>query len=130
MTTKAGRPAHSPTDRARSQVKMLSAMGIPDYEIAKLIGVSQPTLRKYYADELDIGHIEANAKVAQSLFKMATDPAHPKSAISAMFWMKCRAGWREKDEDGGKKEAAKERASKAGSGIFTPMQAPGLRRVQ
>ena len=38
---------------------------------------------------------EANAKVAQSLFQMATQG---KNVAAAIFWMKARAGWREKIE--------------------------------
>ncbi|MEO3475934.1 hypothetical protein AAFN86_29080, partial [Roseomonas sp. CAU 1739] len=38
---------------------------------------------------------EANAKVAQSLFQMATQG---KNVAAAIFWMKARAGWREKQE--------------------------------
>ncbi len=32
MTAKTGRPAYSPDDKTRAQVKMLAAMGIPDYK--------------------------------------------------------------------------------------------------
>lgn len=104
MTTK-GRPPYEPTDRERAQVKMLSGMGVRDYEIAKVIGISEPTLRKYFWQELDLGHIEATAKVAQSLFKQATDPVKP-NVTAAIFWLKCRGGWREESEQVGKKEAA------------------------
>jgi len=38
---------------------------------------------------------EANAKVAQSLFQMATQG---KNVAAAIFWMKACAGWREKIE--------------------------------
>jgi hypothetical protein len=38
---------------------------------------------------------EANCDVALSLFDMATSGGN---ASAAMFWMKCRAGWREKDK--------------------------------
>jgi hypothetical protein len=49
MTTKKpGRPAYEADDKTRAQVKMLAAMGIPDYDIAKVIGLSGPTMRKYY----------------------------------------------------------------------------------
>lgn len=39
--------------------------------------------------------IEANLKVAQSLFALATQG---KNVAAAIFWMKARAGWREKHE--------------------------------
>ena len=95
MTTKKpGRPAYEADEKTRAQVKMLAAMGVPDYDIAKVIGVSSPTLRKHYMAELETGHIEANAQVAQSLFKQATNKDKP-NVSAAIFWLKCRAEWRE-----------------------------------
>ena len=94
MTAKTGRPAYSPDGKTRAQVKMLAAMGVPDYDIAKVVGVSGPTLRKHFMAELETGHIEANAQVAQSLFKQATNKDKP-NVSAAIFWLKCRAEWRE-----------------------------------
>lgn len=104
MTVKTGRRAYKPDDKTRAQVKMLAAMGVPDFDIAKVIGISSPTMRKYYMVELETGHIEANAQVAQSLFKQATNKDKP-NVSAAIFWLKCRAGWREDVEDSSKKEA-------------------------
>jgi hypothetical protein len=97
---------YQPTEDDRRKVKTMSGLGIPDYDIAKVMAVHVDTVRKYFRDELDTGHVEANAKVAQSLFKQATDPSQPKSVSAAIFWLKCRAGWREADnvEQPGKKE--------------------------
>lgn len=89
-----GRPAYEPTDKERAQVKMLAAFGVTEADISKLVGISPPTLRKHFATELEMGHVEANAKVAQSLFKMATNPTKPNVA-AAIFWLKVRAGWRD-----------------------------------
>lgn len=105
MTAKPGRPAYKPDDKTRAQVKMLAAMGVPDYDIAKVVGVSGPTLRKHFMAELETGHITANAQVAQSLFNQATNKEKPNVA-AAIFWLKCRAQWREDGrEEPGKKEA-------------------------
>jgi predicted ATP-grasp superfamily ATP-dependent carboligase len=92
-----GRPPYQPTEKDRANVKMLASVGVRDTEIARVVGVSAPTLRKYYGDDLDAGHILANAQVARSLYRMATDRDKP-SVAAAIFWLKCRAGWR---EDGG-----------------------------
>lgn len=111
-----GRPSYQPTDKERAQVKALAGMGVPDYEIAKVLQVSPPTMRKYYAHELDIGHIEANAKVAQSLFKQATDPVKP-NVTAAIFWLKTRARWTEATpDDVGKKEQTQANAETADRG--------------
>jgi hypothetical protein len=124
-----GRPAYEPTEKERRQVKTLSGMGIPDYEIAKVMQVSEPTLRKYFAHELDIGHIEANAQVAQSLFRQATHAEKPNVAAT-IFWLKCRAGWKEAEHAPlGKKEQRELDAQTAeqGTGWEDLLSPPGAR---
>jgi hypothetical protein len=107
-----GRPTYDPSEKDRAQVSLLTGMGIPDYEIAKVMQISEPTLRKYYFRELEIGHISANSRVARTLYQIATDPANPKSVTAAIFWLKARAGW--KEDSGmaamGKKEVQHEEA--------------------
>lgn len=88
-------PAHEPTAATRGAVESMIAYGIPQAEIARSIGISEPTLRKHYRDEIDTAATKANARVAQTLYKMATDPSHKSCAASAMFWAKTRMGWRE-----------------------------------
>ena len=123
--TKPGRHAYEADGKTRAQVKMLAAMGVPDYDIAKVIGLSGPTMRKYYMAELETGHIEANAQVAQSLFKQATSKDKPNVA-AGIFWMKCRGGWKEETEDMGKKDAAKAQAKRVAAGKFSPSAPPKL----
>ncbi len=84
---------HSPTEEERRTVKALSGYGVPQEDIAVHMNLDAKTLRKHYRRELDRGTIEANAKVAQTLFTMATVD---KNVAAAIFWMKARAGWREK----------------------------------
>jgi len=112
---KGGRPPYEPTDKDRGQVKLMAAMGIPDYDIAKVMSLSGPTLRKYFWTELETGHIEANAKVAQSLFRQATNVEKP-NVSAAIFWLKCRAGWREDSAEPGKKEQLSNLAKSAEDG--------------
>src|SRR5437763_2646642 len=76
-------------------VRAMSGYGIPHEGIATMLDIDAKTLRRHYRQELDRGAVEATAKVAQSLFQMATVE---KSVAAAMFWMKARAGWREKHE--------------------------------
>ena len=74
-------------------MKALSGYGVPQEDIAIHMDMDAKTLRKHYRRELDRGTIEANAKVAQTLFTMATVD---KNVAAAIFWMKARGGWREK----------------------------------
>ncbi len=84
-----------PTEEQRRTVQAMSGFGIPQADIATLLEVGPKTLRKHCRRELDRGSIEATAKVAQTLFQMATSGQNTAAAI---FWMKARAGWREKHE--------------------------------
>jgi hypothetical protein len=88
-------PKFEPTDEQRKLVKTLSGFGIPQVDIATHLEIDPTTLRRHFRRELDRGMIEANVKVAQSLFQLATQG---KNVAAAIFWMKARAQWREKHE--------------------------------
>lgn len=84
------RPKLNPTDEQRKRVKMLAAVGVPQEDIARHIGVRSPkTLRKHFREELDNGAVDANANVAGALYNkaMSGDTAAQK------FWLACRAAW-------------------------------------
>lgn len=95
-----GRPSHQPTDETRERVKTLAGYGIPHDDIARLIGVSDVTMRKHYRAELDVGHAAASAEVIGALYKnvMRGD------TTAAIWWTKVRCGWRaaeNSDQSGG-----------------------------
>jgi hypothetical protein len=87
------RPKLDPTPEQRHQVKCMAAFGIPHEDIATFVNIRSPkTLRKHFRQELDRGAIEANAKVGQTLFQMATSGSCPSATI---FYLKSRAHWTE-----------------------------------
>ncbi len=88
------RPRHQPVDVHRRQVEAMAGFGLPEADIAKVIGIDAKTLRKHYREELDIAHVKANSAVAQSLFKKATGDG-PQLVTAAIFWCKTRMGWKE-----------------------------------
>src|ERR1700704_3492023 len=88
-----GRKPFAPTDNQRRMVRAHSGFGVPHDDIGRIVKCSPPTLRKRFRDELDLGNAEANAKVAQTLYQQATTPGNIAATI---FWLKARAGWREK----------------------------------
>jgi hypothetical protein len=101
-------PPHEPTDRERKTVESLSAFGIPQEEIAKVVGIDPKTLRLHYRAELDTAEARANAKVGEFLFTAASGAAlkpkggeaaatHADCIRAAIFWLKTRAGWKETD---------------------------------
>ena len=58
-----------PTDEQRRLVRALAGFGVPQDDIAKHLDVDPKTLRKHFRSDIDRGALEANAKVAQSLFQ-------------------------------------------------------------
>jgi hypothetical protein len=78
----------------------MAGYDVPEAHIAGVVGVSPKTLRKHYRGELDHGHVKANAKVAENLFRKATGDGR-EAVIAAIFWLKTRAGWRENQLTGG-----------------------------
>src|SRR5215207_5981294 len=88
------RRAHKPNSTARRQVEAMAGYGVPEADIAGVIGIDPKTLRKHYRDELDHGHVKANAKVAENLFRKATGEGR-EAVVAAIFWLKVRAGWKE-----------------------------------
>ena len=89
-----GRRAHQPDVLGRRQVEAMAAYGVPEADIATVIGVDPKTLRRHYRQELDTGQIKANTKVAESLYKKALGDG-AQSVTAAIFWLKTRARWKE-----------------------------------
>jgi len=88
------RPRHQPDDDQRRQVEAMAGYGVPEVDIALVIAIDPKTLRKHYRKELKMGHVKANMKVAENLYRKATGEG--KEAITAsIFWLKTRAGWKE-----------------------------------
>ncbi len=86
-----GRPPHLPNADTRIKVYTLSTVGTRHEDIASVLGISHDTLVKYYKEELDKGRIEANASVAETLFKQAKEG----NTTAMIFWLKSRAKWKE-----------------------------------
>ncbi len=86
-----GRPPHLPTETTRNKVYILSTVGTRHEDIATVLSISHDTLVKYYKEELDKGRIEANASVAETLFKQAKEG----NTTAMIFWLKSRAKWKE-----------------------------------
>jgi hypothetical protein len=86
-----GRRSHKPDLAQRRQVEAMAGFGIPEVDIAAVLGVDPKTLRKHYRNELDLGETKANAQVAGFLF----NAARTGNVTAQIFWLKTRARWRE-----------------------------------
>ena len=89
-----GRRSHKPEPASRRQVEAMAGYGVPEVDIACVLDLDPKTLRKHYRGELDKGHIKATTKVAENLYRKATDEGR-EAVTAAIFWLKTRAGWKE-----------------------------------
>jgi hypothetical protein len=92
-----GQPPYEPTPADRATVQNLAALGATHKEIAMCIGrygVSEPTLRKHFRRELNNSLTEVKA-LAMSQVVAAMKRGE---AWAICFFLKCRGGWKEKQE--------------------------------
>jgi hypothetical protein len=83
---------HEPNDVQRQTVMMHVLLGTPKQQIAKLLGITLPTLKKNYKEEIDMGQSKANATVAGKLYNKAVNS---NDTTAQIFWLKTQAGWNE-----------------------------------
>ena len=88
------RRPHEPTKESRQLVQLHATIGTPQKVIADILDIDDKTLTKYYRAELDQAMARANASVGGALFNKAKGG----DTAAMIFWMKTRAGWREKHD--------------------------------
>jgi hypothetical protein len=89
------RPTYQPSNTDRATAEAMAAAGINHATIARCIGdagIDEKTLRKHFRRELDTSADKSNALVATQVFKAA----QRGEAWACCFWLKCRAGWKER----------------------------------
>lgn len=94
-----GKPPYEPLPEHRRMVESMAAVGITHDQMAAVLGIGRHALEKHFRSELDLGAVKATINVAGALYAMATVPpgqATGANVAAAIFWMKARAGWREK----------------------------------
>ena len=94
---KGGRPRFEPTVADRNIVKNLCAAGLREEAICLNVlnrgkPIAPKTLRKYFAQELAISKNEVTAMCMSNIVKAI----NAGEAWACCFWMKCRAGWKER----------------------------------
>ena len=92
---KSTKPKHEPTKAQRDTVTLHAMVGTPQEDIARVLNIDAKTLRKYYRDELDLALAKANATIGGSLFQKAKNG----DTSAQIFWLKTRAGFKEKQEE-------------------------------
>jgi hypothetical protein len=91
------RKAFVANEATREKVRYLAGLGLPQDDIARIVGCAPKTLRKRFRDELDRGIAEATAMISGYLFASAKGG----NTTAQIFWLKTRAGWREGGAAGG-----------------------------
>lgn len=103
-----------PTDEQRYSVELMASIGITHEDIALALGISRPTLSKYFRTELDTGKVKIVSRVAESLVRQALSG----NTTAAIFFLKTQGRWSERPEGGreGKKQKRDREAQTAGEG--------------
>jgi hypothetical protein len=86
------RKAFAVNDAVRERVRHLACLGVPQDDIARIVGRAPKTLRKRLREELDRGVAEANTMISGCLFTAAK----AGNIAAQIFWLKTRARWRER----------------------------------
>jgi len=81
------RKAFVVNDEKRDKVRYLAGLGVPQDDIAKIIGCAAKTLRKHFRDELDRRVAEAKATIAGYLFAAAKSG----NVTAQIFYLKTQA---------------------------------------
>jgi hypothetical protein len=78
---------HEPTAESRHQVELCAAFGNTAQQTARILGISEATLRLYYPAELQFGRLKASNAVKRNLWRLAT--ADDMRAVRAIeLWMR------------------------------------------
>ena len=81
---------YKPTDDDYSKVEEMVTIGLDQHTIAKIMGISNATLTKYFAHNLLVGREKRTARVAGVAYEMAVSGESPSMTT---FWLKTQAGW-------------------------------------
>lgn len=81
-----GRKRYQPSERDREKVAVLVSSGMTVDEISRGMSLSEPTLRRYYAREIETGALRKRAEVLVALHRTALkgNVAAQKEAIAIM----------------------------------------------
>jgi transcriptional regulator with XRE-family HTH domain len=82
------------TDETAKQIETLSGLGLTHEQICSVIGISKPTLYKYYEAEVSSGKAKAIAKVSENLYRIATGSGRG-NITACIFFLKTQAKWKE-----------------------------------
>ncbi|PDS31319.1 RNA polymerase subunit sigma-70 [Rhizobium phaseoli] len=89
-----GRPRHMPSATDRRLVLILTAEGLPQAQICRVLEISEKTLRRRYRSELDRGAAKLQAALVLHLLRIA-DGSDGVALRALKFALGARFGWSE-----------------------------------
>ncbi len=94
------RPTYQVSEKTSREVRMMAGLGVRQEDIARVLDITPKTLRKHFREELDLGGIQSNAQVMNTLYRMAISG---RNTAATIFWAKVRCGLRERapQQEGG-----------------------------
>jgi hypothetical protein len=85
-----------------AEVERLASEGLAEYQIAATCGVHPDTFTRIKREEPEVeaalkrGRAQAVGEIENVMFEAAKQAkADPRYQTSAIFWLKCNAGWKE-----------------------------------
>lgn len=91
-----GPKAHEYNEETARQVRACAAVGLAKDQIRRIVGVGLFILNEYYGEDVDIGRAQGELKLAQNIFRRATDKKDQMPQVtSSIFLAKARFGWKE-----------------------------------
>jgi hypothetical protein len=90
-----GRPEHKPDKRTRELVSALALNGVAQDRVAMHVGISEPSLRKHYRQELDLATESVCARVAKNLVRIASTGSGNAAVQACKYVLGAKAGWRD-----------------------------------
>lgn len=88
-----GRAPYLRDETLARTIEFMVAASADQGSIAEIVGISIPTLKKYYGVELRNGLVKANTRMAGALFRNGTEK---DNVIAQIFWLKTRGKWTER----------------------------------
>jgi hypothetical protein len=86
---------HHPDRRTRELVSALALNGVAQSRVALHVGISEPSLRKHYRQELDLATESVCARVAKNLVRIDSTGSGNAAVQAAKDVLGAKGGWKD-----------------------------------